>query len=98
MADPVEAPADVAPAGGGAPTFVSCQMADGTGLMSDGTTMYVASCDESAGGPMTLQDGTSIYSHLPPAAPTFDPNSADGYGPNQPLPPFCERFPNHETC
>ncbi|MCF8605173.1 hypothetical protein L5I01_17605 [Gordonia sp. HY442] len=25
--------------------------------------------------------------------PTFDPNSADGYGPNQKLPPLCERFP-----
>ena len=23
--------------------------------------------------------------------PTFDPNSADGYGPNQPMPPFCIR-------
>jgi hypothetical protein len=25
-------------------------------------------------------------------APTFDPNSGDGYGPNQPLPPACIRF------
>jgi hypothetical protein len=30
--------------------------------------------------------------------PTFDPNSADGYGPNQPLPPFCVRFPYQYTC
>ena len=36
----------------------------------------------------------------PPAAqqPTFDPNSADGYGPNQALPPFCERFPHDPSC
>ena len=30
--------------------------------------------------------------------PTFDPNSADGYGPNQPLPPLCVRFPDQYTC
>jgi hypothetical protein len=30
--------------------------------------------------------------------PTFDPNSADGYGPNQPLPPLCIRFPDEYTC
>jgi hypothetical protein len=29
--------------------------------------------------------------------PTFDPNSADGYGPNQPLPPLCVRFPDPYT-
>jgi hypothetical protein len=28
--------------------------------------------------------------------PTFDPNSADGYGP--PLPPLCVRFPDQYTC
>ncbi|MGV3159824.1 hypothetical protein ACEE23_01815 [Corynebacterium sp. 32222D000AT] len=33
-----------------------------------------------------------------PAGPTFDPNSADGYGPNQQLPPLCERFPNDPDC
>jgi hypothetical protein len=30
--------------------------------------------------------------------PTFDPSSADGYGPNQPLPPKCIRFPDQYTC
>jgi hypothetical protein len=30
--------------------------------------------------------------------PTFDPNSADGYGPNQPLPPKCIRFPGQYSC
>src|SRR5262245_16615671 len=29
--------------------------------------------------------------------PTFDPNSADGYG-DQPLPPLCVRFPDRYTC
>lgn len=33
-----------------------------------------------------------------PAAPTFDPNSADGYGPDQALPPLCERFPGEFDC
>jgi hypothetical protein len=30
--------------------------------------------------------------------PTFDPNSADGYGPNQPLPPLCVRFADQYSC
>ena len=30
--------------------------------------------------------------------PTFDPNSGDGYGPNQPLPPLCVRFPQQYQC
>lgn len=33
-----------------APTFVRCQMQNGTALMSDGTTAYVETCDENAGG------------------------------------------------
>lgn len=33
-----------------------------------------------------------------PAAPTLDPNSADGYGPDQALPPLCERFPGQFYC
>lgn len=31
-------------------------------------------------------------------SPTFDPNSGDGYGPNQPLPPLCVRFPQDYQC
>ena len=31
-----------------------------------------------------------VWQYYPP--PTFDPNSGDGYGPNQPLPPACIRF------
>jgi hypothetical protein len=30
------------------------------------------------------------WQHYP--APTYNPNSGDGYGPNQPLPPACIRF------
>lgn len=33
-----------------------------------------------------------------PESPTFDPNSADGYGPSQELPPLCERFPGQYDC
>ena len=30
--------------------------------------------------------------------PTFDSNSADGYGPTQLLPPLCVRFPGQYDC
>lgn len=30
--------------------------------------------------------------------PTVDPNSADGYGPNQQVPPLCIRFPAQYSC
>lgn len=33
-----------------APTFVRCEMQNGTALMSDGSTTYLESCDENAGG------------------------------------------------
>ncbi|WFN94191.1 hypothetical protein [Gordonia sihwensis] len=35
---------------------------------------------------------TEESADAPPA--TFDPDSGDGYGPNQKLPPLCERFPD----
>src|SRR5258708_9379149 len=41
----------------------------------------------SAGDYSICQGGA--WQHYP--APTFDPNSGDGYGPNQPLPPACIR-------
>lgn len=63
-------PAQPAPV---APTFVQCQLADGTALMSDGTTTYMDSCNESAGGPMLLEDGTSIYDHLGSSPGTYTP-------------------------
>ena len=33
-----------------APTFVRCEMHNGTALMSDGSTTYLETCDENAGG------------------------------------------------
>jgi hypothetical protein len=33
-----------------------------------------------------------------PAPNPMNPDSADGYGPGVELPPFCARFPDHETC
>jgi hypothetical protein len=30
--------------------------------------------------------------------PYFDPNSADGYGPTQLVPPLCVRFPDQYDC
>lgn len=56
-----------------APTFVRCFLADGTALMSDGTTTYMDSCHEFAGGPPRLADGTSIYDNHPGLAPTKAP-------------------------
>lgn len=57
-----------------APTFVRCYLADGTALMSDGSTTYVDSCNESAGGPPRLADGRSIYElDAPPPAPVKPP-------------------------
>ncbi|AHI21720.1 hypothetical protein [Corynebacterium vitaeruminis] len=32
------------------------------------------------------------------ASPTFNPDSADGYGPDQELPPLCVRFPDQYKC
>lgn len=34
------------------PTFVRCELFNGTALMSDGSTTYMESCDENAGGPV----------------------------------------------
>jgi hypothetical protein len=42
-----------------------------------------------SGGDYFLCQGSS-WLHI---VPTFDPHSADGYGPSQPLPPLCVRFP-----
>lgn len=67
------------------PTFLKCQMADGTALMSDGTTTYLDTCDEYAGGPPRLADGTSIYdqgalSDIPIADGGTCPAYKCGYG------------------
>lgn len=50
------------------PSFVQCQMADGTALMSDGSTSYMDSCNESAGGPYLDLNGNPIG----PSAGTAD--------------------------
>jgi hypothetical protein len=42
-----------------------------------------------SGGDYYVCQGNT-WTHI---VPTFDPNSGDGYGPNQPLPPLCVRFP-----
>jgi hypothetical protein len=47
-----------------------------------------------SGGDYFLSQG-GAWLHV---VPTFDPNSADGYGPNQPLPPLCVRFPDQYIC
>lgn len=46
-----------------------------------------------AGDYFVCQGGAWLH-----VVPTFDPNSADGYGPNQPFPPLCVRFPDQYRC
>lgn len=58
-----------------------------------------AQCNDGA----TVNDGGGNYTTCEngqwrAVRPTHDPNSADGYGPNQPLPPLCVRFPDQYTC
>lgn len=59
----------------------------------------VAQCNNGA----VINDGGGNYTTCEngqwvAVRPTFDPNSGDGYGPNQPLPPLCVRFPDQYTC
>lgn len=84
---PPAAPADQDPAPApalAAPVFVRCYLADGTALMSDGTTTYMDSCNESAGGPYLLEDGRSIYDlqpttyYEPPPSQTYPGWTCDG--------------------
>lgn len=67
--EPAPAPVAVAPVAPAPvytpPTFSYCYLADGTAMMSDGTTTYMDSCNESAGGPLVFEDGTSIYDDMP---------------------------------
>lgn len=49
--------------------------------------------NEGGGSYSTCQNGEWVY-----VDPTFDPDSGDGYGPNQPLPPLCVRFPDQYNC
>ena len=56
----------------------------------------------SGGSGSSAQDGAysapAVDSYATQSAPTFNPDSADGYGPDQMLPPFCERFPSEPSC
>jgi hypothetical protein len=71
------------------------------GCMTLATAAHAASCNDGAVKPdgggadgyYTCVGGAWIHT-----VPTFDPSSADGYGPNQPLPPLCIRFPDQYSC
>ena len=78
----------------------------GTTFFTDGTTGWTQSCQNSmsatyvppAPEPSFDQDAynqqfAEEYWRNNPR-PTFDPDSADGYGPDQKLPPACLRFEN----
>lgn len=67
----------------------------GPALWSDGTTRYSEYCYQQLGGAGVNQAESSGYAQQSePPAPTFVPDSADGYGPGQELPPLCVRFPD----
>lgn len=63
--EPAVAPAPAYTAPVAAPTFSYCYLADGTAMMSDGTTTYMDSCNESAGGPYLLEDGSPAITYSP---------------------------------
>ena len=62
----------------------------GTAIYSDGTTGYEQACDVPGG---TNPYGSNTRGDATPAPGSYVPGSGDGYGPNQPLPPLCLRFP-----
>jgi hypothetical protein len=70
------------------------------GLLSGPVVAHADTCNDGAakrgtsGSDYYLCQG-GVWLHV---MPTFDPNSADGYGPNQPLPPLCIRFPDQYSC
>lgn len=67
----------------------------GPALWSDGTTRYSDYCYQQLGGVEVNQAESGGYAQQgEPPAPTFVPDSADGYGPSQELPPLCVRFPD----
>ncbi|WP_157226761.1 hypothetical protein [Gordonia soli] len=67
----------------------------GTAIYSDGSTGYEQAC---AGPGETNPYGPQTRGDAVPETGTPDPNSADGYGPGQPLPPLCVRFPDQYDC
>jgi hypothetical protein len=66
-------------------------------LISSGgipSVAHAVACNDGAVKPGSGSDWYECHGgswqYYPP--PTFDPNSGDGYGPNQPFPPACIRF------
>lgn len=69
----------------------------GTTFFTDGTSGWTQHCATQ----MTLRSNQYPESQQrmeTPSTPTFNPDSGDGYGPNQTLPPLCERIPDAEQC
>ena len=79
----------------------------GTTWFTDGTTGWTQYCaNEMMSQPIQQlppynpmkEEAQQWWSENHDNLPTFDPNSADGYGPNQEIPPFCVRFPSDPQC
>ena len=69
----------------------------GTTFFTDGTSGWTQHCATQ------IASQSNHYQAPPqrmatPSTPTFNPDSGDGYGPNQTLPPLCERIPDAEQC
>lgn len=83
-------------------TSKSASSADASaGNTSAGNSGSVAPVAPGSASPATPTAVTNYQAPAAPSAPTtpsIDPNSGDGYGPGQMLPPFCERFPNDPSC
>lgn len=85
------------------PTTTTSSNSETTTSSSSSTT--VATSSESVPeAPVVVQDEPVPAPAPAPApgpavsSPTFNPDSADGYGPDQRLPPLCERFPGEFDC
>jgi len=81
------------------PYFIQCfAQFPGYALWSDNSSRYSQWCADIMGvnAPTNTGNGYgNTYNYVDPEPiPTFDPNSGDGYGPNQKLPPLCARFPS----
>ena len=81
------------------PYFIQCfAQYPGYALWSDNSSRYSQWCADIMGvnAPTNTGNGYgNTYNYVDPEPiPTFDPNSGDGYGPNQKLPPLCARFPS----
>lgn len=69
----------------------------GTTFFTDGTSGWTQHCAAQMAS-RSNQYQVPQQRMETPSTPTFNPDSGDGYGPNQTLPPLCEQIPDAEQC